>query len=364
MPTTTSRTDGRRWARASLTARFRRSRRARRAPRARVPLLDLYLGQQDDGSLPKSTTARQSFDACPQGFGPGANGPFLISVDLSKKPAKADQDQIDQINQQENSKQKAAGQADQQEQQLEAQGLPPDQAQAQVQPQLDKQLDQISQQADDQKQQAENPATDPHLPTLRDDLKKTDGVHSVTQPHVNNKGTAAVMSLQPTTAPADRSDRRPGRDAARRRHPEGRQGRRHEDVRRRHDGGLRRPRRRDLLRARPDDRGGHRAELPAADARVPLDRHPGDRRDHDLLLDRGRLRRRDRGVREGLGRAPGGARRAGRDRQLRAADDVRRAVRALDGLRGVPHEPRARGVAAHEGQPAPPSSRASARRAG
>ncbi|UGS35110.1 MMPL family transporter [Capillimicrobium parvum] len=171
-----------------------------------APILDLYLGQQDDGSLPKEMTARQSFDALSKGFGPGANGPFLISVDMSKKPAKADQDQIDQINQQEKQqKQKAQDQADQQEQQLEAQGLPPDQAQAQVQPQLNKQLDQISQQADDQKQQAENPATDPRLQTLRDDLKKTDGVHSVTQPDVNNKGTAAVMSLQPTTAPADQS---------------------------------------------------------------------------------------------------------------------------------------------------------------
>jgi RND superfamily putative drug exporter len=169
-----------------------------------APILDLYLGQQDDGSLPKDMTARQSFDALSTGFGAGANGPFLISVDLSKKPAKADQNQIDQINQQEKQqKQKAQNQADQQEQQLEAQGMPPDQAQAQVQPQLNKQLDQITQQADDQKQKAENPATDPRLQDLRDDLKKAKGVHSVTQPDVNGKGTAAVMSLQPTTAPAD-----------------------------------------------------------------------------------------------------------------------------------------------------------------
>jgi len=171
-----------------------------------APILDLYLGQQDDGSLPKDMTARQSFDALSTGFGPGANGPFLISVDLSRKPAKADQDQIDQINQQEKQqKQKAQQQADAQEQQLEAQGLPPDQAQAQVQPQLDKQLDQISQQADDQKKKADNPATDPRLQDLRNDLKKTDGVDSVTQPLVNDAGTAAVMSLQPTTAPADRA---------------------------------------------------------------------------------------------------------------------------------------------------------------
>ena len=171
-----------------------------------APMLDLYLGQQDDGSLPKDMTARQSFDALSKGFGPGANGPFLIAVDLSKKPAQADQSQIDQINQQEKQqKQQAQQQADAQEQQLEAQGMSPDQAQAQVQPQLNQQLDQITQQADDQKQKASNPATDPRLQTLRDDLKKTNGVHSVTQPLVNDKGTAAVMSLQPTTAPADRA---------------------------------------------------------------------------------------------------------------------------------------------------------------
>ena len=78
------------------------------------------------------------------GFGAGSNGPLLISVDLSKQPAKADQqDRQDQPGRADN-KDKANKQAQQQEQQLEAQGMPPDQAQAQVQPQLNKQLDQIS----------------------------------------------------------------------------------------------------------------------------------------------------------------------------------------------------------------------------
>ena len=245
-----------------------------------APILDLYLGQQDDGSLPKDTTARQSFDGLTKGFGPGANGPFLVSVDLSKKPAKADQDQIDQINSQEKQqKQKAQDQADQQEQQLEAQGVPPDQAQAQVQPQLDKQLDQISQQADDQKQKAENTATDPRLQTLRDDLKKTDGVHSVTQPHVNDKGTAAVMTLH-----AD------DRAVPTRRRAE-LVGTLRDDVIPKADQGRRHDRRTSAAPPRAyvdladeistgcvaDDRGRHRAELPAADARVPLDRHPADR---------------------------------------------------------------------------------------
>jgi RND superfamily putative drug exporter len=169
-----------------------------------IPALSMWLGQEDDGALPTSTQSRQSYDAMTTGFGVGANGPFLISVDLSKQPAKADQSTIDQINQQEQQqKQKATDQADQQEQALEAQGVPPSQAQAEVQPQLNQQLDQITQQADQQKQKADNPASDPRLQALRTDLQKTPGVKSVTQPLVNGKGTAAVMNLIATTSPSD-----------------------------------------------------------------------------------------------------------------------------------------------------------------
>jgi len=105
-----------------------------------LPVRDLYLGQQDNGALPTSTEARRAYDGLSAGFGVGANGPLLVSVDLSKKPAKAAQ-----------------------------------------------------------------PATDPRLQDLRDDLTKTSGVDSVTQPLVNDPGTAAVMTATPTTAPSDRA---------------------------------------------------------------------------------------------------------------------------------------------------------------
>ena len=49
----------------------------------------------------------------------------------------------------------------------------------------------------------------------------------------------------------------------------------------------------------------------------------------------------------GLGSGSAGARRHGPDRVVPADDDVRGAVRPLDGLRGVPREPRARGVPGH-----------------
>jgi RND superfamily putative drug exporter len=179
-----------------------------------LPALDLYLGQQDNGALPTSTEARRSYDGMTAGFGVGANGVLLVSVDMAKKPAKADQSQLDKIKQGESDqKSKAKQQADAQTQQIaagmEAQGLPPQeaqaQAQAQVQPQLDKQDQKITKQADQQRKKADQPATDPRLQDLRTDIKKTAGVAKVSQPLVNDKGTAAIISVTPTTSPSDRA---------------------------------------------------------------------------------------------------------------------------------------------------------------
>jgi uncharacterized membrane protein YdfJ with MMPL/SSD domain len=179
-----------------------------------VPALDLYLGQQDNGALPTSTDARRANDGMTKGFGAGANGPLLISVDLSKQPAKADQANLDKLSTQEqDQKDKAQKQATGQEAQiagqLEATGVPAaqaqQQAQSQVQPQLDQQIDQIEQQAADQRKKAQQPATDPRLKHLRDDLKSTKGVSSVTEPLVSSNGKAAVMTVTPTTGPSDQA---------------------------------------------------------------------------------------------------------------------------------------------------------------
>ena len=178
-----------------------------------LPTLDLYLGQQDNGALPESTEARRAVDGMTAGFGPGSNGPLLISVDLSAKPAKPDQANLDKLSKDEQSKKdKAQQQADQQEQQiaaqLEAGGMPASeatqQAQAQVQPSLNKQIDKIEQQSKTKRKQLEQPATDPRLQDLRSDLEKTAGVKEVSQPLVNSAGTAAVLDLTPTTYPWDR----------------------------------------------------------------------------------------------------------------------------------------------------------------
>ncbi len=53
-----------------------------------IPLLDLELGQNDTSSLPKDTTARQSFEGLEKGFGPGFSGPLLIASKF-QTPAEA-----------------------------------------------------------------------------------------------------------------------------------------------------------------------------------------------------------------------------------------------------------------------------------
>jgi RND superfamily putative drug exporter len=171
-----------------------------------LPTLDLYLGQQDNGALPSSTEARQSYDGMTSSFGVGSNGPLLVSVDMSKKPAKPDQSKLDDLSKQE-SDQKAQAQkkADAQEAQLEAQGMPPAQAQAQVQPQLDKQLKQISDKASSQRKELDQNASDPRLTKLRTDIQKAGGVAKVTPPLVNKAGTAAVLNVTPSTAPSDQA---------------------------------------------------------------------------------------------------------------------------------------------------------------
>jgi uncharacterized membrane protein YdfJ with MMPL/SSD domain len=52
-----------------------------------IPFFSLYLGQEDIGATPKSTTERQAYDYLSQGFGPGYTSPLLVAVKLPT-PAK------------------------------------------------------------------------------------------------------------------------------------------------------------------------------------------------------------------------------------------------------------------------------------
>jgi uncharacterized membrane protein YdfJ with MMPL/SSD domain len=47
-----------------------------------IPFFSLYLGQEDIGATPKSTTERQAYDYLAQGFGPGYTSPLLVAVKL------------------------------------------------------------------------------------------------------------------------------------------------------------------------------------------------------------------------------------------------------------------------------------------
>jgi len=95
-----------------------------------LPALDLRIWPADVSAQPEESTTRQAYDLIGDAFGPGANGPFLVAVDLDEVPA--------------------AG-----------------------------------------------------LGALRSELAEVPGVATVAEPVVAPGGGAAVLVLEPTTAPAD-----------------------------------------------------------------------------------------------------------------------------------------------------------------
>jgi putative drug exporter of the RND superfamily len=152
-----------------------------------LPARNLHLGQTDVGALPKDTTARQANDLLTEGFGPGTAGPLLVAVRLDK-PAQPDKKKQDDLKNKHEQQQKQA------EQKAAQQGQAPSKSQQQASnSQYQKQLKAL-----------ESPASDPRLTDLRSTLQKQKGVASVTPPLVNGKGTAAIYTVTPTTAPWDR----------------------------------------------------------------------------------------------------------------------------------------------------------------
>jgi RND superfamily putative drug exporter len=51
-----------------------------------VPTLDMRLWPADTSAQPADSTTRQAYDLVAEGFGPGANGPLLVAVDLEQVP--------------------------------------------------------------------------------------------------------------------------------------------------------------------------------------------------------------------------------------------------------------------------------------
>ena len=46
-----------------------------------LPVFSLRLGFSDEGNLSDSTSARRAYDLVAEGFGPGFNGPFLLTIE-------------------------------------------------------------------------------------------------------------------------------------------------------------------------------------------------------------------------------------------------------------------------------------------
>jgi putative drug exporter of the RND superfamily len=55
-----------------------------------APVLDMRLGQNDQGSQPPDTTQRQAYDLLAEGFGPGFNGPLLMVATVPDDAARQD----------------------------------------------------------------------------------------------------------------------------------------------------------------------------------------------------------------------------------------------------------------------------------
>ncbi len=64
-----------------------------------IPLFSIRLGQLDAGTDPKNESSRKAYDLVAQGFGPGANGPLTVVVQLPKQDASANQALLNSLQQ-------------------------------------------------------------------------------------------------------------------------------------------------------------------------------------------------------------------------------------------------------------------------
>jgi len=166
-----------------------------------IPVLNLELGQQNNGQMPKDTTVRQSYDLLREGFGPGVNGPFLIAVNSGSDHFHNDQKKLNDVQSQEQQQEQQAVQ--QTTAQLEAEGVPPETAQSEAEQQVKSQPPTKQQkQASQQEQFLKTKASDQRLVHLQNQIDKTNGVKDVSPAVVDKSGNAASFSVIPTTAPS------------------------------------------------------------------------------------------------------------------------------------------------------------------
>ena len=59
-----------------------------------IPALDIRLGSADAGTEPESSSSRQAYDMLADGFGPGFNGPIVLTAEAPDEPARAALDRL------------------------------------------------------------------------------------------------------------------------------------------------------------------------------------------------------------------------------------------------------------------------------
>jgi len=159
-----------------------------------IPLLNITLGQPDNAQLPEDTQTRQSYDILAQGFGPGTNGPLLVSVKLDP-PAKANTKKLDRVeSQQKQQEEQAQQQFEEASQEAAEAGQPPP-------PEPAGPTKKQQQQQAQQKQFLESKASDPRLVKLGNQIGKDPDVDDVSLPAVNGDGTAAVINVTSQSSP-------------------------------------------------------------------------------------------------------------------------------------------------------------------
>ncbi|HEY2215881.1 MAG TPA: MMPL family transporter, partial [Solirubrobacteraceae bacterium] len=137
-----------------------------------VPLLSLNLGQQDIAALSTTTTARKAYDLLAKNFGPGINGPLIVSVKLGS-PAQAPSAKAAPASSKNGSSGTTAG----------GSGAAGQSKQTQSDPR----------------------AGDPRLQTLQKDIAATPGIAAVTPAQLDKAGTTAFFNAIATKGPAEKS---------------------------------------------------------------------------------------------------------------------------------------------------------------
>src|SRR5204862_7708835 len=112
-----------------------------------------------------------------------------------------DHQQLNQVQQQQQKQEQQAAQ--QTAAQLEAQGVPPDQASSEAEQEVKSQPPtKQEKQATQQEDFLKTKASDPRLVKLENKISKTKGVKEVSPAQVDKSGSTAVFTVIPTTAPS------------------------------------------------------------------------------------------------------------------------------------------------------------------